>query len=197
MPDLPGVTPSYRPGHANLRSAAGTELGTLANPVYVDDVSGGGGAATIADGADVTQGAKADAPATTATTDPWTVVSLLKGLLKIFLDIWNGTTHAIGVTFTNTSITVVQAQNSTITSGQTTINPAAAMLPSHAGKSVKIQSSYANIASGLIIYVGASGSEVIELIAGDTWTFNVSNLNLISAKCTAAMTAALNWIVES
>ena len=297
----------------NFAQETGGNLAILAGVV-----SSSKAAVKSADGDFATVGAKADAPATTATTDAWSVIALLKGLLKIFLDVWNGTTHALGVTFTNTTIAVtgavttsgtttattnadvtptataapskgllvvgktadgtpaydalplaagggsvvvsgavtisnkllvtpdsvalpahqstnidqiagttpdtnsgnksagtlrvvlatdqpqlttalnvVEAQNSTITSGQTTINPAAAMLPSHAGKSVKIQSSYANIASGLIIYVGASGSEVIELIAGDTWTFNVSNLNLISAKCTAAMTAALNWIVES
>jgi len=40
---------------------------------------GGGGAVTVADGADVTQGAKADAAATDSTSS-WTVISLLKGL---------------------------------------------------------------------------------------------------------------------
>ena len=51
----------------------------------------------LADGADVTQGTKSDPPATTATTDPWSVVSLLKGLLKIFLDGYNFTTHTLGI----------------------------------------------------------------------------------------------------
>jgi hypothetical protein len=40
---------------------------------------GGGGATTIADGADVAQGAKADAAATDSTSS-WTIVSLLKGI---------------------------------------------------------------------------------------------------------------------
>ncbi len=40
---------------------------------------GGGGAVTVADGADVTQGAKADA-ANTDSTSAWSVVSLLKGI---------------------------------------------------------------------------------------------------------------------
>jgi len=40
---------------------------------------GGGGAVTVADGADVTQGAKADAAATDSTS-AWSVVSVLKGI---------------------------------------------------------------------------------------------------------------------
>jgi len=43
---------------------------------------GGGGAATIADGADVTQGAKADPQATSFDTTPWSVISLLKGIMS-------------------------------------------------------------------------------------------------------------------
>jgi len=66
----------------NYRVAGGT-----AAPVYVVNTSvpttgdgGGGGAVTIADGADVTQGAKADAAATTD-TGTFSIVALVKRLL--------------------------------------------------------------------------------------------------------------------
>ena len=86
-------------------------LGTLVNPIYthmvgtvdVNIVGGGGGPVTIADGADAAEGAKADSAATDSTSS-WSVVSLLKGILAGILDIWNKTTHAWAVTFTNTSI---------------------------------------------------------------------------------------------
>jgi len=50
----------------------------------------------IKDGSDVTQGAKAD----TAITDPTTTntkMSFIKGLVKIFADIWDSVNHRLGV----------------------------------------------------------------------------------------------------
>jgi len=58
--------------------------------------SGGGGAVTIADGADVTKGAKADAAVTDATTTN-TLMSFVKGLVKIFADVWDSTNHRLQV----------------------------------------------------------------------------------------------------
>lgn len=46
--------------------------------VIVDSGAGGGGAMTVADGANVTQGAKADAKSTATDTTPVTIVSILK-----------------------------------------------------------------------------------------------------------------------
>ena len=97
---------------------------------------------TIADGSDATEGAKANSVATDSTSS-WSVVSLLKGILAGVLDIWNKTTHAwavtftntsIGTTFTNTTIAVTQATaaslNATVT-GTVTTTP-----PSHASTNV-------------------------------------------------------------
>ncbi len=58
-------------------SANGAAVST-ANPLPVTGGGGGGGAATIADGADVTQGAKADAKSTATDTTPITIMSVLK-----------------------------------------------------------------------------------------------------------------------
>jgi hypothetical protein len=59
-----------------------TGSGTPSDPYVLSVASsgGGGGAATIADGADVAEGAKADAVATT--TGSWSVISLLKALVN-------------------------------------------------------------------------------------------------------------------
>lgn len=56
----------------------------------------GGGASTIADGADETQGAKADTAITDATTTN-TLMSFLKGLVKILADVWDSTDHFLNV----------------------------------------------------------------------------------------------------
>jgi hypothetical protein len=50
----------------------------------------------IKDGGDVTQGAKADTAITDATTAN-TKMSFLKGLVKIFADIWDSVNHRLGV----------------------------------------------------------------------------------------------------
>lgn len=55
---------------------------------------GGGGAATIADGADVAQGAKADAAVTDATATA-TLLAFIKGLVKILFDVWDSTIHGL------------------------------------------------------------------------------------------------------
>lgn len=63
---------------------------------------------TIADGADVTEGAKADAIATD-TASPWSVISLLKGIWK---RVFNASATAGAVSsFTSTSSAVLQAAN--------------------------------------------------------------------------------------
>lgn len=95
--------------NALLHDSSGDPIGNT-NPVPVDVIGSPDvdvltlPPIDISDGDDVAQGAKADPPATTATTDPWTIISLLKGLLKGLLDVWNATTHVIAVQFTNTSI---------------------------------------------------------------------------------------------
>jgi hypothetical protein len=83
-----------------------------------------------------------------------------------------------------------------LTSGQVKVTPVAAILPNTPGRRVGIQSSYQNTAPNLIVYVGAPGGEVIELIAGDTQVFNIANAALLSLECSAGQTAIVNWWVE-
>lgn len=56
---------------------------------------GGGGASTIADGADVTQGAVADAANITGAAG--TVSGKLRGLITILADVWDSTIHFLKV----------------------------------------------------------------------------------------------------
>lgn len=111
-----------------LENPAGTSLmGDTTVPVYV-----GAGISSIADGALITEGLKADTAITDATTSN-TKMSFLKGLVKIFFDIWNATAHSIRTTLTNSSGTEIgivttpvvvslAAGATTQTTGQVTIN---------------------------------------------------------------------------
>lgn len=65
---------------------------------------GGGGAVTIADGADVTQGAIADASSTG--DNDGTVNAHLRGLSKILADVWDSVSHYLKVSVQNTSLAV-------------------------------------------------------------------------------------------
>jgi len=69
---------------------------TLTSNAEAPAPSSGGGAVTIADGADVTLGAKADIAVTDATTTN-TLMSFVKGLVKILADIWDSTLHLLRV----------------------------------------------------------------------------------------------------
>lgn len=60
---------------------------------------GGGGAVTVADGSDAALGATADAAVSTDTTG--TVSGKLRGLVKIFADIWDSTNHWLQIKVMN------------------------------------------------------------------------------------------------
>jgi len=99
----------------------------------------------------------------------------------------------------NDSIVAAQAlsiPSSQIVSGQVTLNQTAQLLPNSAGHTITIQSSNANAVNNIIIYCGQQGQEYFELQAGQSQTFNIANLNLISAYCNGVTTAALNYIVQ-
>ncbi len=78
---MPGTARRGTPVEA--RTSDGSEAGTVANPFAVNVVAGGagGGAVTVADGADVAEGAKADAAATTD-TGTFSLIALFKRLLQ-------------------------------------------------------------------------------------------------------------------
>lgn len=65
------------PGAVIMDPTTGNALGTAANPLEVSSSGGGGGAVTVADGADVAQGAIANAAYVSGSG---TVVSILKGI---------------------------------------------------------------------------------------------------------------------
>ena len=73
-----------------------TGQGTTAlNPLYVTGPgSGGAGAVTVADGADVTQGAKADSAANNSTSS-WSLVALLKGIYALLAGVLSSALQAV------------------------------------------------------------------------------------------------------
>ncbi len=90
-----------------LVDGTGTPLGTAGNPLNTSGGGGGGGAVTVADGADVTQGAKADAAY--AGSGSSSVVAALKGVYAAIVAALPAGTNLIG------NVGVAQAST---TSGQ-------------------------------------------------------------------------------
>jgi hypothetical protein len=114
---------------------------------------GGGGAVTVADGADVTQGAKADAAITDSTVSG-TLMAFTKGLVKILADVWDSINHQLKVTVTNGSLAVTGAffqatQPVSITAALATTanlaNETGGNLAAIAADTVDIEASVANI----------------------------------------------------
>jgi hypothetical protein len=87
-------------GSSNIVTVAG---GNLSSPQDVRVVSGGGGAVTVADGADVTLGAKADAlnanPATSGSA-----IAFLKGVLAELITIQSDTAGIEALLVTNNNV---------------------------------------------------------------------------------------------
>lgn len=79
--------------NANIDRIGGVQQ--VGDTLKVNVTAGGGGAVTIADGADVTQGALADAAVTTDANG--TLSGKLRGLVKILADIWDLVNHRIKV----------------------------------------------------------------------------------------------------
>lgn len=174
-------------------------------------IGGGGGATTIADGADVTQGAIADAAVTTNTTG--TISGKLRGLIAILADIWDSTNHRIKVDGSGVTqpisgtVTATQATgtnlHTVIDSGTVTANPTtptsvkyaratisvtntAVQLGSNAVSGVIIQALSGNAAS---IYVGDSSvttSNGFELQAGQATSVAIDNTNRLYINGTAS-----------
>ncbi len=73
---------------------------------------GGGGPVTIADGADVAEGAVADVAVTG--NNSGTVSAKLRGLSKMVADVWDSVNHNLAVNITNTSIPATITGNVTV-----------------------------------------------------------------------------------
>lgn len=121
--------------HVYARALNGsTAVAVLPNP-GAGGGGGGGGATTIADGADVAEGAKADAAATNG-TGSWSVIAMLKGIYnsllaptpagtniigKVGIDQTTpGTTNGVQVTNQSTQTTTGALQPPTATAGKIT-----------------------------------------------------------------------------
>lgn len=94
--------------------------GTLQWEAYTGTGGGGGGAVTIADAADVAQGATTDAAVTSDTTG--TLSGKLRGLVKMLADMWDSANHWLKVSVQNTvnasvTGTVGISGNVTVTQG--------------------------------------------------------------------------------
>lgn len=88
------------------------------SPLPVSLVGGGGSttAATIADGADVTQGAKADAAATDSVSS-WSIVALLKGMLAQLLN-----SNPVQIFVSNTYANITTKTTTTLKAGAGTLS---------------------------------------------------------------------------
>lgn len=93
-------------------------LTDLSGDPYVAS-SGGGGAATIADGADVAEGSTTDAAVTGDNTG--TVSAKLRGLSKIFADVWDSVNHRLNVFIANTTLAVTQSGSWVLSAGSAII----------------------------------------------------------------------------
>lgn len=80
----------------------------------------GGGAVTIADGADVTEGSTTDV-AVTGDNDG-TVSAKLRGVDKILADVWDSVNHWLKVSIQNATLAVTQSGSWTVTAAQSTFS---------------------------------------------------------------------------
>lgn len=111
---------------------------------------GGGGAVTIADGADVAQGAKADSAATNSTSS-WTIISLLKGLYALLASTLtvSGTVTANAGTNLNTSALATSANQTNATQKTQIVDGSGNVIASHsnaADVSIRSQASDLTVA---------------------------------------------------
>lgn len=110
---------------ANAAIKATVKDYTNSNPLTVvvvdtngDAVAGtGGGPATIADGADVAQGAIADAAVTGDNSG--TLKAALRGLGKLFADVWDSVNHRLKVNVENATLAATQSGTWTVQPGNT------------------------------------------------------------------------------
>lgn len=141
-----------------------------------------------ADGADATQGAKAD----TASTDPTSsnsLMSFLKGLVKIFSDIWDDANNRINVGVTNT-VTVTDgagAMNVIVDSSALPTGAATAANQDGIIKDGTGDTTQANVSSGRL---QVDGSGVTQPVSGTVTANAGTNLNTSSLLTTAAHDAA-------
>ena len=135
----------------------------------------GGGPVTIADGADVAEGATTDAAVTTDTTG--TVSSKLRGLVKILGDVWDSVNHLLRVNIQNASIAVTGSLGRTWTLGSSTDSVTA------------VQSTAANLNATVTGSVSVSNFPATQTISGTVtaneggspWQVQSNNSNIATS----------------
>jgi hypothetical protein len=154
----------------------------------------GGGAVTVADGADVTQGAVVDAAVSTDASG--TVNAHIRGLVKLLASCISIGSGWLQVSIQNATLAVVQAGNAASLSGQVAVTASAVALAANACKSVTVKALVGNTAN---VYAGPAGITIAtgyELAPGDSITMalaNTSALYLIAA----AGGSSISWIAAN
>ena len=158
---------------------------TAANGLQVDVTRVQGNVATtVADGANVNQGANADAAVTGDNTG--TVSAKLRGLSKIWADVWDSVNHWLKVNIQNATLAVTQSGNwSTRTqdgSGNAITSTGAALDVNLKTSSITVPVSQAPVTSGglalptHIVTTGANNEKAnIKASAGQVYRVSVYN----------------------
>lgn len=103
LPTYPAALAMIQDSQGNPTFVSGT------NPLPVTSAGGSGGAVTIADGADVTQGAMADIPVTNV-ANPASLIALTKGLITLLGTMINGMATAAYQNAGNNLLTEINDQ---------------------------------------------------------------------------------------
>jgi hypothetical protein len=135
---------------------------------------GSGGAATIADGADVTQGAKADTAATDSTS-AWSVVALLKGTYTLLRNLLPASTDRSGTATTtsgglsvaaNASRRFLVGQNISAVNIGFNEQGGTAVIGTAGTYTVAAGSSFSISTNKLVNFIAASGTAAVTLTEG-------------------------------
>jgi len=180
-----------RAAHANLRDATGTELGTAASPLSVNIITGGGGAVTVADGADVAEGATTDAAV--ATDVAGTVSGKLRGLVKIFADVWDSANHWLLVkAVQSTPLTKSFANAWPVAPAGTTGGASLSV----AGTSTSLTTSLAGLGTTLVSLTG-TWVGTVQFLLGDALsaTVAVNAFNLTTKAVESTTTVNGEWLI--
>lgn len=145
---------------------------SLVDWVVETQPSGGGGATTIADGADVNAGATTDAAVVSDVNG--TLSAKLRGLVKILADVWDSTNHFL---------TVSVGAYSTIKNGKKTVTTAGTRVTLASSTVVKSVTIKALVTNTGLIYVGdtaVANTNGYQLSAGDTVSLSIANLATVN-----------------
>lgn len=154
------------------------------NPLPVTDVGGGGGPVTIADGADVTQGAIADAAYTSGSG---TVVSVLKGLFGKFVTGAGTAAAATRVTYASDGATVPTSNSGLLEVLSDAYEPVPA---STTDQIMGATGAVGDFLSGVLIVPGTTAAGAVSIKDG-----NGSSISIFAGGGTTALTTLIPFFV--